>query len=536
MFITIALIPILRRYAVRLHCVDVPCERKVHCAPVPKVGGIAMAVGVLASVLFMVYGDRVALAILIGAGIIALFGVLDDVNDLGYRVKFAGQLAAALVVVLFGGVKICCLGGLLPDGCLLSDWLAVPLTLLVVIGVTNAVNLADGLDGLAGGLMLMCFLCIGFLSYRSGNTIMTLMATAAAGAIFGFLRYNTHPATVFMGDAGSQLLGFLAITMAITITQGSAAFSPLFPMLLLGLPILDTFIVMAERVGNGTSPFVADKNHLHHKLMQLGFFHSEAVFVLYTLQAVLVTAAFFLRFHYEWFLLLIYLAFAGCLTTFFYAAAKNGWRLERPGGFDRLVKVHLKKHVKDQWVMIKLSMSVIDLGLPLLLIAACILPADIPVLMAWIAAGLALVIPAACLFKPGWVGILLRAVIYFFLPLVLYYGEVQPAGWIPNGATRWLTLSLGVLVFFAVMTLKFTRRAEGFKIKPIDFIILFVALVVPNLPDAAIRVYHAGSLAAKIVVFFFVFEVLAGELRGALGRLGFATAVALVVVAVKGFL
>ncbi len=293
---------------------------------------------------------------------------------------------------------------------------------------------------------------------------------------------------------------------------------------------------MAERVGNGKSPFVADKKHMHHKLMQLGLFHSEAVFVLYMLQAVLVTAAFILRFHYEWFLLLIYLAFAGCLTTFFYAAAKSGWRLERPGAFDRLVKIHLKTHVKDQWVMIKLSMGVLDLGLPLLLIATCVLPADIPAPMTWTAAGLALVVPAACLFKPDRAGIVLRAVIYFFLPLVLYYGEVKPAGWIPNGANRWFISSLGVLVFFAVMTLKFTRRREGFKLKPIDFIILFVAVVVPNLPDAAIRTYHAGPLAAKIVVLFFVFEVLAGELRGALGRLGFATAVALALVAVKGFL
>ena len=536
MFITIALIPILRRYAVRLHCVDVPCERKVHCTPVPKVGGISMALAVLATVLFTVYGDRVALAILIGAGIIALFGVLDDMRDLGYRVKFAGQLAAALVVVLFGGVKIFCLGGLLPDGCLLSGWLAVPLTLLVVIGVTNAVNLADGLDGLAGGLMLICFLCIGFMAYRGGNTIMTLMATAAAGAIFGFLRYNTHPATIFMGDAGSQLLGFLAVTMAIAITQGSAAYSPLFPLLLLGLPILDTLYVMAVRVAGGRSPFVADRNHLHHRLLQLGLFHSEAVFVLYILQAALVTTAFLLRYYSEWTALGAYVAFTAGAVVFMLSAEKYGWHLERPGAFDRLIKIPLRLHIKEQWIMIKLSMSVIDIGLPLLLIATCVLAGGIPTPMGWLAAGLAVALLAACLFKPQRVGFLLRAVVYFFLPLVIYYGEMQPVGWIPDGAARWFNLSFGVVVFFAVMTLKFTRRREGFKIKPIDFIILFVAVVVPNLPDAAIRTYHAGSLAAKIVVFFFVFEVLAGELRGALGRLGFATAVALALVAVKGFL
>ena len=130
----------------------------------------------------------------------------------------------------------------------------------------------------------------------------------------------------------------------------------------------------------------------------------------------------------------------------------------------------------------------------------------------------------------------LRAVIYFFVPLILYYGEVRPAAWLPSGANRWFTLSFGVVVFFAVMTLKFTRRREGFTLKPIDFIILFVAVVVPNLPDAAIHTYQAGALATKIVVLFFVFEVLAGELRGALGRLGLATAVALAVVAVKGLI
>ena len=536
MFITMALIPILRRYAGWLHCVDVPCERNVHSVPVPKVGGISMAVGTLASVVMLVRGDRMVLSILIGAGIIVLFGFYDDLKELGYRTKFTGQMTAALVVVFFGGVKICCLGGLLPDDYLLPDWLAVPLTLLVVVGATNAVNLADGLDGLAGGLMLMCFMCIGFMAFRSGNKVILLLSVAAAGAIFGFLRFNTHPATIFMGDAGSQLLGFLAITMAISITQGNTAYSALFPLLLLGLPILDTLYVMVLRVSSGRSPFVADKNHLHHRLLQLGLFHTEAVFIMYMLQAALVTTAFLLRYYSEWAAMGVFLAFAAGAIAFQVAADKYNWRLERPGVLDWLVKIPLKKYLKDRSVMIKLSMSVIDIGLPLLLIVSCVVAGDIPHSMAWVAVGLAIAVLATSLFKSTPTVSVLRVVIYFFVPLVLYHGIVLPAGWIPTGAKYWFILSFGVVAFFAVMTLKFTQRREGFKLKPIDFIILFVAVVVPNLPDAAISLYQAGPLAAKIVVIFFVFEVLAGELRGTLGRLGFATAIALVVVAVKGFL
>ena len=535
MFITIALIPILRRYAVRMSCIDEPCERKVHISPVPKVGGIAMAVGALAPVVLSAGADRAVLSILIGTGVIAIFGFMDDMKEFGYRAKFAGQLAAVLVVIFFGGVKICGLGALLPDGMLLPNWLAVLVTLVVFIGVTNAVNLADGLDGLAGGLMLLCFLCIGFLAYQGGYTALTLLAAATAGAIFGFLRFNTHPAVIFMGDAGSQMLGFLAITMTVTITQGSTVYSPLFPLLLLGLPITDTLAVMAERIHHGKSPFVADKNHLHHKLLRLGLFHTEAVFVLYVFQAALVTAAFFLRFYSDWSLLLVYLLFAGSVLAFFYAAEKNSWRLERPGVLDRVIKDRLKIHIKEGAVVIKLSQYALDITFPLLLIAVCSLPADIPLIVALVAGGLSLALLGACLFTPRRVGLFLRAVVYFVLPIVIYYGEVYRLEWLPTELVSWFNLSFGVLVFFAVMVLKFTRRRGGFKVSPLDFIILFVAVVIPNLPDAAIRAYHAGPLAAKIVVFFFVFEVLAGELRGELNRLGFATLLAMVVVAVKGF-
>lgn len=218
MFVTMALIPILRAGAVKLGGgLDVPDERKVHVKPVPKVGGIAMAVGALVPVMVMAESGRFINSVLVGAWVVVAFGVVDDLKNLGWRSKFAGQLIAALVVIFYGDLKMCSLGACLPDGLMLPNYLAVPLTLLVIVGVTNAINLSDGLDGLAGGMSLLIFICIGWLAYRGAGVpdhmLVMVLCAAVIGAIFGFLRFNTYPATVFMGDAGSQLLGFLAVTL-----------------------------------------------------------------------------------------------------------------------------------------------------------------------------------------------------------------------------------------------------------------------------------------------------------------------------------
>jgi UDP-GlcNAc:undecaprenyl-phosphate GlcNAc-1-phosphate transferase len=310
MFITLTLIPVTSRVASALHGMDIPDERKVHPYPMPKSGGIPMAIGVIVPILLWARGDEFVRAVLIGAGIVVIFGLIDDFKGIRYEVKFAGQIAAALIVILYGGVQIRSLGMLLPEDMLLPDWFSIPLTLLVIVGVTNAINLADGLDGLAGGICLLSFACIGYLAYRGGNMTLVLLSVATTGVIFGFLRFNTYPATLFMGDAGSQFLGFLAGTLSLSLTQGNTPLSPLLPLILLGFPVLDTLTVMFERISQGRPVFVADKNHFHHKLIRLGLFHTEAVVLIYIIQALLVTAAFVFRFYSEWFLLVLYLIFS----------------------------------------------------------------------------------------------------------------------------------------------------------------------------------------------------------------------------------
>ena len=535
MFITIALIPIFKGLAVRVNVMDVPNDRKVHSYPMPKSGGIAMALGVLVSIFFWVPTTEFVSAVLIGAGIIVLFGLIDDVLNLEWKIKLAGQCAAALVVILYGGVKIKCLGMLLPDDVFLPDWFAIPFTLIAIVGVTNAINLSDGLDGLAGGISLLSFICIGCLAYCGENIVIALLSIAVVGAILGFLRFNTYPAVLFMGDAGSQLLGFLAVTLSLALTQGNTSFTPLLPLIFLGFPVLDTLTVMFERVVGGRSPFVADKNHFHHKLIRLGLYHTEAVLVIYIFQAFLVTFAFVFRFYPEWFLLIFYIIFSTAILSGFFVAKKRGWKFKRYDFVDKVIKGRLRI-LKEKNILIKVSSRLVEVGVPSLLLFTCFLPTNIPIYFSFFSmALLGLLLVTLCI-KKEWMGTVLRLILYPLIPIVIYWGEADMVAWMNDKLVVPYNFSFGFLFFFVILTLKFTRRRNGFKSTPMDFLILFIALVVPNFPDKQIQSYHMGLMAAKLIVFFFSYEVLIGELRVKLNRLGLITILALLVISVRGIL
>jgi UDP-GlcNAc:undecaprenyl-phosphate/decaprenyl-phosphate GlcNAc-1-phosphate transferase len=541
MFITMALIPIFKTMAIRTNIVDMPNARKVHDAPMPKVGGVAFAFGALVPILFFSrYNpagsyESFKWSVVIGAWIIVLFGFLDDVKDLGYKPKLFGQIIAALVVMLYGGLSITRLGNLLPEGYSLPVYIAMPLTLLTIVGVTNAINLADGLDGLAGGISLMSFICIGYLAYRCERSFIAMMSVAMMGGLFGFLRFNTHPATVFMGDAGSQLIGFLAITLSLGLTQGNTPLSPMLPLLLLGFPVVDTLMVMGDRKFHGRPMFVADKNHFHHKLLGLGLFHSESVLVIYVIQAVLVTFAFVFRFYSEWLLLLFYVIFLGTVFACVLRANLKGVQLTRSGVFDRVIKMRLKIF-KEEQTLIKFSFIAMELVLPVLLVFSGFLSKEVPSYVSGIAVLLALMVFFTGVFFKKWAGGFLRLALYIMIPYLIYAGETDPVSWSTDGVMNYYPISFGMLAVFVILTIKFTRRTKGFKATPMDFLILFSALVLPNLPESRIQSYPMGMMATKIIVLFFSYEVWICELRGKLGRAELSAIAALLAVAVRGVL
>jgi len=309
LFLSTALVPVGIRYASALGLVDEPDEkRKFHSEPVPRVGGVAIVLAFFLPVLVWMNNIGGLSAFLIGAGIIAVFGFLDDRHNLNYQWKFFGQIIAVAVFVV-GNLEITKtpflgLGDVVP-------WLSYPVVALFLLGVTNAVNLSDGLDGLAAGSSLLSLGFLAFLSYGAADYAYTIIAVAAMGGLTGFLRFNTHPASVFMGDTGSQFLGYVAGCLALMVTQSeNLAVSPVLPLLILGLPILDTLMVIALRLRDGVSPFKPDRRHLHHQFLATGMQHYQAVAAIYVLNFILLFLAYLVRYADDFAVFETYLLFA----------------------------------------------------------------------------------------------------------------------------------------------------------------------------------------------------------------------------------
>ncbi len=538
LFLTIALVPIFRRLAYALHVVDLPQERKVHTTAMPKTGGLAMAVGITVPLLLWAPKNSIFPFLMIALLIIVGAGFLDDIMEFRSLVKFAAQILAALIVVVLGGIKIKNCGVLLPEGVLLADWLSIPLTVFVLVGITNAINLADGLDGLAGGISVLIFVVIGCLGLQDGNYFVVIVAAAVVGALFGFLRYNTFPATIFMGDAGSQMLGFLAGSLALWLTQGDLVLSPFLPLLLLGFPILDTLTVMLERLYYGRSPFVADKNHFHHRLMRFGFFHSEAVLMVYALQSIMVGAAFWLRYFNDWVILLVYGSLSLVILLVFFVAGRYKWRLRKSEKID----VHeLQRRLSELYrltLLIKFLFCSLQVNLGFVLLVIVVPVNPIPVWFCFSAWGaLTLLLVVRC-FKPERSGLVLRWIFYLVVPTLIYLGEQAHYGacdlWLWGWMETVCNLAFVLLVVFSLLVLRFTRRA-GYRSTPLDFLILIVAILVPAIIPRGLTGVPLGLVVAKTLALFFAFEVVLEESRSPNRWLELMIGLVLLIVGVKRF-
>src|SRR5208283_3555271 len=534
-FITVSLIPIMTRLAARFQMVDFPDPRKIHTIPVPRIGGLAMALGASVPVILWTTADDFLRAYFIGAGVLVLFGLVDDRKGLGHKAKFAGQIVAALIAVFYGGVRIDSLGTLLPDWVQLPQWFAVSLSVVAVVGVTNAINLADGLDGLAGGISLLSFCVIGYLAYLVGSNSVVLLSLSLAGAIFGFLRFNTYPASLFMGDTGSQLLGFSAIVLAMKITQGDTPLSPVLPLIILGFPVLDTLTVMAERIREGRHLFSADKNHFHHRLIRLGLSHAEAVFAIYVIQAMMIVSAILFRYQSDWLLMAGYMVFSVVTIGAFAAADRNAVRFRRSRVIEDTIKGRLRTVRDNNWT-IKISFGVSKLMIPLLCIFSCLLPSRIPTYAAVMSSCAVLLIAGAFIFfKKKYLRDGLRLVFYLTVPIVLYLAEEGRVVWIDDNLLLLYRLCFGIVALFVILTVRFTRRKKGFRVSTMDFLIIFIAVIVPNFTGQWLQSQNLGLLAVEIIVFFFGYEVLINEVREKFNALVISTLAAVVVLGVRGF-
>ncbi|MDD3347541.1 MraY family glycosyltransferase [Oscillibacter sp.] len=295
--ISFLMTPVVKTFAYKVGAIDVPKDaRRMHKVPIPRLGGLAIFIGFMVSILLFINirGNVQMQSILLGAVVIVVLGVVDDIMALPAMFKFVVQILAALIPATHG-VTILAFSN--PN--IFSEnlyWvlggLSVPFTVLWIVAITNSVNLIDGLDGLANGVSAISATTMLVIALMASETQVAIVMAALVGACVGFMPYNLNPAKMFMGDTGATFLGFILATMSIQgLFKYYAVISFVVPFLILGLPIFDTAFAFIRRIAHGQSPMHADRSHIHHRLIDMGLSQKQAVATLYVISAILGLSA-----------------------------------------------------------------------------------------------------------------------------------------------------------------------------------------------------------------------------------------------------
>lgn len=290
--VTIFSLPYVISVLKKLGIVDKPGGRKTHTEPIPRMGGIVIFFVTFMVLISFISDINIIRLFFLPSQLLLLCGMIDDWKGLSWKTKFILQFAAA-------GLAVALLGPMFDTISLLSIVIAAPwsyiLLTVFIVGAINSINLMDGMDGLVTGFSLIVFFMIFWLAYMSGNFVLLVLCSALVGSTLGFLKYNAHPARIFLGDTGSLLLGYFIVLTGLLISpafKGERNLSLTFPLILLGLPLIDTLKVMAIRIWNSKSPFLPDRNHFHHVLIGNNISHKYAVFILQIISFLFIMIAY----------------------------------------------------------------------------------------------------------------------------------------------------------------------------------------------------------------------------------------------------
>ncbi|WP_342042438.1 glycosyltransferase family 4 protein [Bacillus sp. OTU2372] len=295
-FITVIIAtPFVIKLAIKIGATDKPNKRKVHQKIMPRLGGLAIFIGVFVGYFVSgLYSQRI-LTISVGAVLIIIIGILDDLYELSAKVKFAGQLLVALLIVS-SGLKVDFLTIPFVVDRMDLGLFSYPLTVFWIVGITNAINLIDGLDGLAAGISSIGIASLGLLAALSGKGLILTIALILLGSTLAFLFYNFHPAKIFMGDTGALFLGYcISILSLLGLYKSVTLFSIIIPIIILGVPVFDTTFAIIRRIMNRQPIGAPDKSHLHHRIMELGLSHRNTVLIIYCFGILFSVAAILLE-------------------------------------------------------------------------------------------------------------------------------------------------------------------------------------------------------------------------------------------------
>jgi UDP-GlcNAc:undecaprenyl-phosphate GlcNAc-1-phosphate transferase len=419
--------------------------------------------------------------------------------------------------------------GVIPDG------VAMAFTVFALMGMTNAANHSDGLDGLAGGEAILSLVAIAFLAYLADGGLAVVIAVAVIGGVFGFLRYNTHPAVVFMGDSGSQVIGFSLGVLAVLLTQDvDTSLSPAVAVLLLGLPIADILYVFYCRVKEGRNWFLATKNHVHHRLIERRFLHPEAVVIIYGIHILFVGSGLVFRHASDWLLIAIYVG--GCVVVFggLHFAEARGWYAPQRGE-ERGAWRWIGRGKRKWFTLVELPRRYLELAIPFYLFAGSLLIGEVPRAFGFLAAGL-LVLAAARLLIGNGVRTMLRRGVLFGAGALVVFLTFDPNVGAPD-RIQWAEYAiLGLAAVAVAVGIRYSpqRRREEFRTTGLDYLaalVLLVAIVAigNGLNDEAMM------LCSSFVVLY-AMEFMTTERRQHRQWLDPAAWLALAILAIRGLL
>jgi len=505
---TLLLVPPVKHLAHFAGVLDEPNERKVHSTKVPRIGGLAIFFGVLVTVAIYFTEFQQYKGIFIGMIIIVIVGLIDDTLGLEPRLKLLGQIVAAVAAMSLSGVNITSLGGVVGSHFSLGI-LSLPLTLVWIVGITNAINLSDGLDGLASGISLIAFTSFGFLAYQREDMVMVAICLALIGSILGFLKYNTHPAEIFMGDSGSLFLGYSLGTLSLVGNFKSLTTVTLItPVLVLLVPISDTVWAIIRRLREGRSPFSADKMHFHHKLLNSGMNHSETVSVIYGISAALsiFTVALSNSSNLKYFLIpILILTFVVILLQIAGMIDLNHWNQSLSELFDRVLPFKMQNFMSQASLRLVqigaiLYIGIFALGLPLI-------PANLLLISSFTTMLVLYLLIARSQNGESFLIFTLFFLAAIAIVVTQYLLDHHPTVFnVP--VTSLETVAFWLLVIGVFGKIIFKKRREIFLTTPLEFIIFLLLVSMTFVPKDIQLQYGLVSVTLRSLFLFLSFKII----------------------------
>lgn len=509
--ISLAVIPVMVRLASHLGMIDKPQPRKIHVEPIPRVGGWGIVLGALLPAVILLPHDRLFHSYIFGALVLVAFGIWDDRREVSHYMKFLGQFIAVVPLVTFGDLYVTELPFIGVEA--LPPSIAIPFTVVAMVGVINALNHSDGLDGLAGGESLLSLSAITLLAYLSGAYITTLISVATIGGVLGFLRYNTHPATVFMGDGGSQFLGYTLAFLVVLLTQKiDQELSPAVVLLLLGLPLADILVVLKKRITEGRNWFLASRNHIHHRLLELGFVHQESVVIIYSVQALLVTSGILLRYESDWLILSWYLVVCTLVFALLNIGERASWRAHRDKDHGDAFE-HALSYARHNLFVIA-PRRFLDVVVPAYLVIGSLIANDVSSDFGLMAAAIFLLLLLEPLFNNTTRSIVRRALIYVVSAFIIYLHFDYPQFIQPLLQPVRFAFFLLVAVSVA-LAVRFSprRRKFEFQTTAMDYLMVFLVLVAFGYSAFHFEGNEIGVFIIKLVIILYACELSMVERR-----------------------